>query len=346
MKNFLIKIIFALSVSTASFFFADIKEVRAECQFLEAKFRALNLQGEPIYQFPITGWYRDDQKPFVYIDVETSGCNGQAVEFSLTESDDLDDLNDLADDDVNGTDLSITAAQVAQWLLSQQITDLYTAGVWCNTNLSYCLDNRPIPIGGATSENNFTLVLRAGEDECDQESDIDCNYYVRFNNEPVPETVDTIFQVPSLNYNCHGLACDENWEFIAKIGYEGVYSGDPNNPTNIAQNQTNTEATIGVTNVPVDIENPIGPSDMTIIDFIEKIIDFAITVGIPIVAIAIIYSGLLFVTARGNSSQIETAKSAFAYAVIGGALLLGAWIFARIIRDALDSLAMIMNYFV
>lgn len=335
MKNFLIKIIFALSVSVTSFLFVDIKEVKAECQILNANFRTLGQNGQPMQQISISNWYTDNVRPYVYVDVQTLGCNGQTIQFSLTEFDDalLNPTGNLQlninSDDVNGMDLS-----------DQDIM----SGFSC-TNQSYCIDNRPVPIGAAASGNNFTVVLRAGEDECDQVSDIDCRYFVRINDDWIPSSAINISQVQRLEYNCDSL-CDEDWTWIDVISYLQTHPNDPALATDDTSNSNTTTTAVGVTNVPVDIENPIGASDMTIIDFIEKIIDFAITVGIPIVAIAIIYSGLLFVTARGNSSQIETAKNAFTYAVIGGALLLGAWIFARIIRDALNSLAMIMNYFV
>lgn len=333
MKNFLIKIIFAISVSTTSFLLAEVKEVRAECQIVDARFRVVGANGQPT-PVSVSGWYRDDARPYVYVDVQTLGCNGETIEFSLTESDNLNIINFLLDDDVNGSQSNDNGLQ----LISGGEDPLS-----CLTSNPTCIDNRPIPIAAAASENNFTVVLQAGEDECDQESDIDCNYYIRINDDSVPSTASTFSQVSQLKYNCHGLACNEDWTWVDVINYLQNHPGDPA----LISNQTPvTTTSVGITNVPVDIENPIGGSDMTIIDFIDKIIRFGITVGIPLVAIAIIYSGLLFVTARGAESQLSTAKTAFTYAVIGGALILGSWIFAKIIRDAIDSLAMIMNYFV
>lgn len=82
--------------------------------------------------------------------------------------------------------------------------------------------------------------------------------------------------------------------------------------------------------------NPIKASD--IMSFIKTILEAVIKIGLPIVALAIVYSGFLFVFARGNPGEIETAKKALLYSLIGAALLLGAWTFAQIISETVLSL--------
>ena len=58
-------------------------------------------------------------------------------------------------------------------------------------------------------------------------------------------------------------------------------------------------------------------------------------VGIPLVALAIIYCGFLFVQAQGNSEKIEQAKDALLYTIIGAAILLGSWAIAGIISNTI-----------
>lgn len=96
----------------------------------------------------------------------------------------------------------------------------------------------------------------------------------------------------------------------------------------LAQNK-NTPAT----NTPsATITNPIiGVSDVS--SFIRVILVGIVKIGIPIVALAIIYSGFLFVTARGNPESLKKAKSAFLYTVIGAAILLGSWAIAQLISS-------------
>lgn len=79
------------------------------------------------------------------------------------------------------------------------------------------------------------------------------------------------------------------------------------------------------------IDNPIGVDNIN--DFIKTILEGIIKIGIPIIAIAIIYSGFLFVTAQGKPQAIEEAKRAFFYTLIGAAILLGSWALAQLISD-------------
>jgi len=61
-------------------------------------------------------------------------------------------------------------------------------------------------------------------------------------------------------------------------------------------------------------------------------------VGIPVIALAIIYSGFLFVFARGNEEKLKTAKDALFYSVIGAAVLLGSWAIAEMIASTIAAL--------
>lgn len=80
------------------------------------------------------------------------------------------------------------------------------------------------------------------------------------------------------------------------------------------------------------VKNPI-PAITSIPEFIKTILEFVIKIGIPIVALAIIYSGFLFVSARGKPSELETAKRSIMYTLIGAAILLGAWAIAIMISE-------------
>lgn len=85
------------------------------------------------------------------------------------------------------------------------------------------------------------------------------------------------------------------------------------------------------------INNPL-PAIKSIPEFIKIILEFVIKIGIPIVALAIIYSGFLFVSARGKPSELETAKRSLMYTLIGAAILLGAWAIAIMISETVLSL--------
>ncbi|MEK7588266.1 MAG: TrbC/VirB2 family protein [Patescibacteria group bacterium] len=90
---------------------------------------------------------------------------------------------------------------------------------------------------------------------------------------------------------------------------------------------------------PEKIVNPLGPNGAdNLNDFIKKILEGIIKIGIPIIALAIVYCGFLFIQARGNSKELETAKQALIYTIIGAAILLGAWALSQLISDTVLSL--------
>jgi hypothetical protein len=59
---------------------------------------------------------------------------------------------------------------------------------------------------------------------------------------------------------------------------------------------------------------------------------------VPIIALAIIYSGFLFVAARGNAEELKKAKSTLVYTLIGAALLLGCLVIANAIKGTVDTI--------
>lgn len=97
--------------------------------------------------------------------------------------------------------------------------------------------------------------------------------------------------------------------------------------------------TPGSTKINTHIENPLGDSVSDIPSFIEKILRFILTLAVPIVALAIIYTGFLFVTALGNSEKLKKAKQALVYTLIGAALLLGAFVIAEAIQGTVKEIS-------
>ena len=83
--------------------------------------------------------------------------------------------------------------------------------------------------------------------------------------------------------------------------------------------------------------NPI-PAVKSLPDLIRIILEGVLKVGIPVIALAIIYAGFLFVAARGNSEKLETAKQTLLYTLIGAAILLGSWAIAQLISETVDAL--------
>ncbi|MFZ2150213.1 MAG: hypothetical protein WAV15_03575 [Minisyncoccia bacterium] len=83
--------------------------------------------------------------------------------------------------------------------------------------------------------------------------------------------------------------------------------------------------------------NPI-PDITSIPGLIQIVLEGAIKIGLPIVALAIIYAGFLFVAARGNPEKLSTAKDTLLYTLIGAAILLGSWAIAKMIESTVLAL--------
>jgi len=92
-------------------------------------------------------------------------------------------------------------------------------------------------------------------------------------------------------------------------------------------------------NIKTNINNPLGQGRLeTIPEFINEIIKIVLTVGVPIVALAIIYTGFLFVKAQGNPDELVKAKKAFVFTIVGAAILLGAFVIANAIDKTVDDI--------
>jgi hypothetical protein len=95
----------------------------------------------------------------------------------------------------------------------------------------------------------------------------------------------------------------------------------------------------------IPIENPINVTSIP--QLIKKVLEAMIKIGIPLLVIMIIYSGALYLFARGNQSKIQDAHTMFLYTLIGGAILLGAWALSELIYDTLiDLTAFVLKTFV
>lgn len=301
MKNKFIKIFLLVALLSPVFYL--VPKVTAQtggCDVTNVTTRTTRQLGQ---QF-----FTENSRPFFYIDLTTQGCVGQSFQISITEEDNVTSY-DLGDNDIS-------------------IMDNFTVSVTAGTT------------------NNFTLALKAGEDECEQTSNgSDCRYHI--------ETTDDGggFEWPQVSgYECDGV-CDMDWEYFGVIPFGTTHASDPDVSNGGGNNNSNTNGNIstnsnGSTVINLNLINPIGSTVSSttaginsLPEFFQKVIEVIIKIAIPLTAIILVYCGLLFVTARGDSAQIEKARHAFTYAVIGGLVLLSSWLIAEAIQDALTSLA-------
>ena len=84
------------------------------------------------------------------------------------------------------------------------------------------------------------------------------------------------------------------------------------------------------------LTNPLRADSL--VELLQGFVQVIITVAVPIAAVFIIYAGLLFVTAGGNVTKIESAKKTVYWTIIGVTVLLGAGIIIQVISETITGL--------
>ncbi len=87
----------------------------------------------------------------------------------------------------------------------------------------------------------------------------------------------------------------------------------------------------------VTLDNPLRVGSLEAL--LVAILNIFTILMIPVIVFFIILAGFRYVTAQGNSGQIEEATTTFTYAIIGGVLVLAAVAIAEIISNTVDSFA-------
>lgn len=85
------------------------------------------------------------------------------------------------------------------------------------------------------------------------------------------------------------------------------------------------------------IGNPIKAKSLS--DFFLSITDVCIQIGAVIAGLAVIYGGLMFVTAQGDEEKITKARTTMTWALIGAAILLGAKVIITAIQGTVNQLS-------
>ncbi|MCK9344928.1 MAG: hypothetical protein M0P64_02235 [Candidatus Pacebacteria bacterium] len=118
----------------------------------------------------------------------------------------------------------------------------------------------------------------------------------------------------------------------AQQSYYDIYCS-PGTGSTGASGSTGSGATLSAN---TKLQNPIKYS--TFSEFAAAITKTAVQVLLPFIVLAFIYSGFLFVKAQGNEKELEEAKQAIWYSLIGAFILLGAWGFAQIISQTVSTI--------
>lgn len=92
------------------------------------------------------------------------------------------------------------------------------------------------------------------------------------------------------------------------------------------------------------IKNPLGGVD-DLQSLVKKGLDVVVNLGIPIVVLAIIYSGFLFIKAQGNKDKLVEAKKVLINTLIGAVVLLGAHVIAKAIGGTVQDISNSVSFY-
>ena len=84
------------------------------------------------------------------------------------------------------------------------------------------------------------------------------------------------------------------------------------------------------------IKNPL--KSTSIQAFIGDALKFVVNLLAVVGVMYIIWTGFLFVKAQGNAKELEVARASFFNAIIGMAIILGAWAIANVITNTINKI--------
>lgn len=108
---------------------------------------------------------------------------------------------------------------------------------------------------------------------------------------------------------------------MISYGKQGSDNGDSSNESNLT------------------LENPLGDKINNLPSFVYNILGIVFQIGAVLSVLVLIYVGFMFVTARGDTEKLQTARRAFLYTVIGIAVFLGARLIASIISSTISDVS-------
>ncbi len=106
------------------------------------------------------------------------------------------------------------------------------------------------------------------------------------------------------------------------------------------QTQTGTAGTqtqTGVAEGPLRLQNPLKNID-SLEDLLDAVLAAIITLGEIVLVLALVYTGFLFVAARGNPEEISKARGVLLWTIIGGLIILGASAIKEVVFETAKTL--------
>lgn len=84
------------------------------------------------------------------------------------------------------------------------------------------------------------------------------------------------------------------------------------------------------------LKNPLVVDSVS--ELVRAVAEVVMKIGFMVAVVFIIYSGFLYVSARGSEEKLKKAHATFTWTMIGTAVILGAWTIAMVIESTVKSL--------
>lgn len=338
-------------------FFFGVKDAAADCQVNVMNVRPNGVQppimgtAPSINDFPPDG-YDDDNRPYVYVDLQTSGCENSTLRLVVMAA---QQMGGAADDNVDQS--TVESILVAM--------------------------NLPLYIGPAhpqqgsgnhTDDNNFTVSLYAGDKGCHGEalngSSYDCgyafgvfytttgellkqrgrSYYWPDPNFAGQVTWSNLFvspqaqhqPEPALMYDCDGcflyfnyLNPGDSWQFEGILDYQESDAGGIN-VDNIPGTTTTSYFTPGYDQYLAPLPGFLPGQTATLGGFLKSFFQLLIVVAGILALLMIVIGAVTYASADAITGKSQ-GKEMILNAILGLIMALGAWIILNTINPKLAS---------
>lgn len=91
----------------------------------------------------------------------------------------------------------------------------------------------------------------------------------------------------------------------------------------------------------ISFPNPIKQTSLEAL--IKAILDVVVQFGAIVAVFFLIYSGYKFIEARGNPGKIEAAQKTFFWTIVGGLIVLGAFVISEVIKNTVEGFGVKLN---
>ncbi len=91
----------------------------------------------------------------------------------------------------------------------------------------------------------------------------------------------------------------------------------------------------------ISFPNPIKQTSLEAL--IKVILEVVVQFGAIIAVFFLIYSGYKFIEARGNAGKIADAQKTFFWTIVGGLIVLGAFVISEVIKNTVEGFGVKLN---